>query len=415
MRSAFSTDIASAEQSAVKPKPMRVAFVGTSGFPYLKQASVSRLRTIAELIVRDGGTVYALNRLAIAGKDDTEPATLAGVETTEIAGSRFRKSGFLARNFEKLLAPFKEWIHLRQIHHKEGIDVIHVYTQDLIPVLFYALFSRIFRIPLLGHYVEMRSHIDTQRSILRKINDHLLDGPILKVYDAFIAISGLLEEHIRQIAPGKPIFRIPPVCDFQWFEDVPKKTESKPYLLYCGSAAYGDVVGFILESWESISNRNGYELHLVVSGSDSQLQTIRKRGEQLGDVKIHSKLAYVDLAGLYKGALALLIPLRPTIQDKARFPQKCCEYLASGSLVITTAIGEMPSYFQDGENALVAKDFTIDQFGAKIQQAMNNPKDTEAIARKGHETGLANFNAAVYVKPLGSFLRGLLGLSSPPK
>ena len=42
---------------------------------------------------------------------------------------------------------------------------------------------------------------------------------------------------------------------------------------------------------------------------------------------------------------ALLIPLRNTIQDIARFPNKLSEYVGVSGLIITTDVGEIKDYF----------------------------------------------------------------------
>ena len=67
-----------------------------------------------------------------------------------------------------------------------------------------------------------------------------------------------------------------------------------------------------------------------------------------------SNLTNRALNDLYKNAIALLIPLRPTLQDEARFPHKIGEYLASGNPVISTNYGEVKHYFQDGHDMLIA-------------------------------------------------------------
>lgn len=383
---------------------MNIAFVGSSGFPYLKEASISRLRTIAELIVKEGGQVFVLNRLAVAAPSDDATISMPGIQTIEVTGSRFRDTRFIQRNLKKLFAPFLELTHLFRLHRQHSLKVLHVYTQDSFPVLGYALFAKVFGLELVNHCVEMRSHIEYRKSALQHLNERLLDGLLLKLFDRFIAISSLLEDHIRKVAPGKPILKIPPVCDFNWFSTIPAPPASAPYFVYCGSANYSEVINFILDAWRSIPDENGYSLKLVVNGLDSQLLAIREQIQSMERVELLSKLPYVDLIRLYKGARGLLIPLRPTVQDRARFPQKCCEYLASGRLVITTKVGEMGAYFEDGQNALVSESFDALAFGAKIREAIEDPAKADAIARQGQETGLRHFDATAYRTTLYRFL-----------
>ena len=53
-------------------------------------------------------------------------------------------------------------------------------------------------------------------------------------------------------------------------------------------------------------------------------------------------------------AHGLLIPLFDDVRSTARFPTKIGEYLASGRPIVTTAVGEMPRYFEDGVTAFIS-------------------------------------------------------------
>ena len=112
-----------------------------------------------------------------------------------------------------------------------------------------------------------------------------------------------------------------------------------------------------LNSFELIENSDTL-LYLVVNGSIDQLAEIENRiatSSKSRIIKLISNISDKELSVLYKNATGLLIPLRPTIQDEARFPHKFGEYLVSGNPVITTNYGEVRYYFKDMVNALVAE------------------------------------------------------------
>ena len=95
-------------------------------------------------------------------------------------------------------------------------------------------------------------------------------------------------------------------------------------------------------------------------------------------------------------AKALLIPLTDSIQDKARFPQKISEYLASGNPIITTNFGEVPFYFHDQKNALVANEYDINEYAGKFDFIVENPDISMQIGRNGKLTGLKFFDYNSY-------------------
>ena len=117
-------------------------------------------------------------------------------------------------------------------------------------------------------------------------------------------------------------------------------------------------------------------------------------------IKTFSDLPYSELINYYLNAKALLIPLRDTLQDIARFPHKIAEYTASKKPIITTNIGEIPVYFIDGANALVIQDFNIDAYSQKMQYVIDYPDESIKIGIKGWETGKKYFNYNSYGKAI---------------
>ena len=124
------------------------------------------------------------------------------------------------------------------------------------------------------------------------------------------------------------------------------------------------------------------------------------------DVIIKSDLPYNELIQHYKGASALLIPLRNTIRDIARFPNKVCEYCASESVVITTGYGEMVYLFKDGQNAFVANDFTVEEFSSALNRFGKN-NDQRQVGRESYQLGLKKFNIDSYVDETKQFIESL--------
>jgi glycosyltransferase involved in cell wall biosynthesis len=88
----------------------------------------------------------------------------------------------------------------------------------------------------------------------------------------------------------------------------------------------------------------------------------------------------------------LLIPLRQNDEDKARFPHKLGEYCASQGVIITTNNGEVPNYFTDLQNALVAESLNSDLFAEKMDYAITNKLNLSQIRRNAYKTGLQNFD-----------------------
>jgi len=148
----------------------------------------------------------------------------------------------------------------------------------------------------------------------------------------------------------------------------------------CGaaiSAGYFDSVTWLIRCCAIAFKRvEGLKLVLVGSLTDSLrlrlLGEIRAAGLPEDRVIPTGYVSRQELWTLYAGAVALLAPLDSSERSRARFPWKIAEYLAAGRPVITNGVGEIPRYFTDGENALVARPDDEEDFASKIELVAKN-------------------------------------------
>ena len=148
-------------------------------------------------------------------------------------------------------------------------------------------------------------------------------------------------------------------------------------------------------------------MYLIINGDENNIIEIRKyisNNLQKDNIKLFSKLTEKQLNIYYKNAIALLIPLRPTLQDRARFPHKIGEYLASGNPVISTNYGEVKYYFKDMENMLIADSYDINLFAAKMEFVINNPIEGQRIGMNGKNTASLIFDYRSQATVINNFL-----------
>jgi glycosyltransferase involved in cell wall biosynthesis len=138
-----------------------------------------------------------------------------------------------------------------------------------------------------------------------------------------------------------------------------------------------------------------------------EIKTYANQNVQKDKIRIFSKLPEKKLYSFYKSASALLIPLRPTFQDSARFPHKTGEYLASGNPVISTNYGEMKHYFKDGENMLLAESYDKKVFAEKMKFVISHPKEADTIGRNGQAIADEIFSYINMAPHIDCFLKSL--------
>ena len=391
-----------------------VVFLGVSGFPY-GLASINKLILISKALINADAKVTIINRKGKLDPNESivlEPeGVFQDIHYTYTSGIVYRPRGFLKRNYLKIKGKIGEFRYLQKLSKNNDLDVGIISGLSFFHSLSYRLFSLILRFPLVVNYDEYGPYLQQHKGLLAKINDILFDPILVKWMDGALPVSEFLASRFKRISPNKPFLKIPVLCDFAQFE-VPKKEASQSsYFLYCGALDYREVLDFIIQSFNLLPTNYKVNLYLVVGetkpGQFNKFKKDIQGMENVSRIRIFTKLDYSELVLLYLNAKALLIPLRPTLQDAARFPHKIGEYVASGNPIVTTNVGEIVHYFKNGETALIADEYEVSSYVKKLKFVLDNPDKAKEIGQKGKELGLDNFSYLNYGKRLKSFLRAI--------
>lgn len=387
--------------------------VGISGFP-AGSASVNKCIAVYQNLNKNKIQILAINNRAFHRQDVyfeiEKKGEVNGIEYIYTSPSPFKASSFKTRRISNFKGKFNEFFLLLKLSRNKKIDVMFFYPNgSFLWLLYYRVFSLIFNYPIISHYVEFRSAFSSRKSLLDKISDFLFDKYFIYLVDAILPISEFLIAHLKDLKCKKPILKVPPLTDFEMFHSV-AKTETKDYFLYVGSAAYLEVVKLITKAFE-LTDDTAFELHLVINGNPSEMKVLFSLVEQNKKherIKVFSKLKYEDLLSKYINSKANLIPLSKSVQDTARFPQKIAEYLASGNPIITTRNGEVPYYFKDGINALIAQDYSAEEIAKKMNYVIANPEQASLIGKEAYKLGLAHFDSNNFGKSINNLIRFLV-------
>ncbi|MCB0548848.1 MAG: glycosyltransferase [Phaeodactylibacter sp.] len=392
-----------------------VVYLGESGFP-IGLAAIQKTILLGKALRTTGARMTVINRKGKFKPDQPVKVDVEGdyegIHYVYTSGSVYKPKGFFNRNILKLKGIIGEYQYLRRLAKNGDLDAGIISCRDFIQVLLYRLYSFMLGFPIALLYVEFASAMQHRQALLTRINDYLFDNLMVKRMDAALPISELLADNFRKVAPGKPIFKIPVICDFKPFEQ-PRREGQEPYFLYCGALDYKEVVDFILDSFDNMPGQSDTKLHLLVSGGKKsqyeQLDADIRKMKKADKVRVFSNVPYSELIDLYVNAIGLLIPLRPTLQDAARFPHKIGEYTAAANPIITTRVGEVPHYFEDGKTALISDNYDVAEYAAKMKFVVDHPGEAARIGEQGRELGLREFNYINYGPRLKSFLGGLNG------
>jgi len=380
-------------------KKLHTVHTGISGFPYAARAAINKQISINKGLTAAGVEARVLNRKGLLGPRSPEEAppegNYEGIPYYTATGSSRRPSSFIHRNLLKAKGVKNELSYFRRLHKEGKLDAIIIDTQYYTSILYYRWIANLFKVPLIYHFVELRSQLENEgRSWSLKTQAKLIDTRVHRMFDGIMAISEVLEAHVKGLDPHLPVLKIPALTDYHKFQ-VDKRQGLAPHFLYCGAAAYKEVIFFIMDAFDKVKGGEDFELHLVIRGSKEAKETIyayASEKDKADKIKFFSNLPYEELVQKYVDASGLLIPLRPTVQDAARFPHKVSEYLASHNPLITTHYGELKRYFVDGENGLVAQSYDLDLYAEKMQWLVDHPTEAREIGEKGYELGMNNFH-----------------------
>nr|NJM01462.1 glycosyltransferase family 4 protein [Desulfobacula sp.] len=389
---------------------MNLIIIGeTIGFP-IGLAATARVRCLAKALKREGHHITILNTIGLSEAYTTARAKTSGV-CQEIpylfcGGYSVRPSTKIQRLVEMAIGYARSLFIIVTLKITGKLDCVLLYSRSRLMVRYFGVLCRMLKLPFVIELCEWPEAIGATRG------DH---GPKPKQYSravaknatAVIPISHYIADQVKQLSQNKPIpFQIIPILFDS--DPLPGKGTDK-YILYTGSADYGDIWRIVLDSLALLHER-GLVLEMVMtcSGKPAAVENLRQyiTRKNLGNQVRH--LGYVDddaFQDLINSAAVLIAPLPDNLQSIARFPTKLAFFLASGRPVVTSDVGEIRYYLTDGKNAFVTSSgCRPTEFAEKISTIMINGENAEKIGLQGRKTAFENFYYKSQSRCLSDFL-----------
>jgi glycosyltransferase involved in cell wall biosynthesis len=390
----------------MQPNNCNVLYIGISGFP-MGLAPVERQKLIAKSLVEAGNKVTILCRKGLLDRKEINlpsRGTIDNIHYIYTSWSAYRPKSFVVRNILKIFGMLNELVILLKLLDSKKINIVYFASRKYWYLRLYYFISKLTKFKIVVDYVELAS---AWRNVGMKFKK--FDVYALLHVDGAICISNYLMQYATQIKPDLPRLKVPVLCDLKQIEMIEAKTNGTKYFLYCGSLFYIEVIKFIIDSFEISQNEN-HKLFIIANGENnvqSEMERYINLQSKKRMIETYSNLHRNELIGLLKGATALLIPMRPITQDVARFPHKIGEYTASGRPIITTNVGEIPNYFTDKVNALIALDYTPKAYALKMEFAVQNPLEALEIGIRGKEIARQEFDYKLAGGKISAFFQQL--------
>lgn len=387
---------------------VKVITIGVSGFPYSNTAAVHKCIYVCKALLEAGLEPLVINNKAAYKQSNQIVNTngfYEGIEYRSTVKNPYQSSSKIRKNLFKLLGKLNEVLFLikYRFQTKKKITVFFYTQNSFLELICFRVLFLILQYKLVIIYHEFRSDFESRKgSVFLKWNDRLFDSNFPYFVDAILPISEFLISHIKTISKNKLILKLPPLIDFDLYNWQEKKAKDD-FFLFCGSAGHNDIILFIIQSFEKMDVISETYLYLIVSGSAIEMENLKQiihKSNKSNKIKVFSDISSNHLISLYNSAKGLLIPLRENIRDKARFPQKIAEYVASGNPIISTNYGEIKYYFKDGVNAFVSEKYEINAFAEKMKFVLQNPEIAKNVGYAGMLMGKEVFDYRNYSSKL---------------
>lgn len=365
------------------------------GFPN-GMAQVSRIRMIGKALLAEGCRFTVLNIGAGPCPNSASRGTVDGIEFAYCPGPTTRPERAWRRKWMYLRGVFHVSVRLFLLRRRERNLCVHLYVEEG-QFHGFTRFLRAIGMPIIQEVNEWWP--DSGRPGTRNW--------AVKMTQGSLAISRPIIERLKQLpayTDEHRLLHLPILIDpDEWAVDV-RSAEAPctvpgelPYVLWCGNIDCSDQdVGFLLRVVKAVNDFETCRLVLVGRYRHSTGARIHALADALGlEERLVTFSGFVSdetFGCLMDKASALLLPLWDTERSICRFPTKLGHYLASGTPVVGTALGDLTRYLRQGESACLVPAGDVTAFAQAIIALRRNRQWARAIGASGRRVAIRHFS-----------------------
>jgi glycosyltransferase involved in cell wall biosynthesis len=230
-----------------------------------------------------------------------------------------------------------------------------------------------------------------------------------KLFDGCIIMTKTLLHYYRDKVKNKAkLLHFPMSVEIDRFVNIKQNMKRKNrYIAYSGWDVDNyniDGIDILIKAFKQISERyKDINLYLIGKFNEDRLAQINHLN--LGRRVVFTGPVHRDNIPEYFQSATVLALARPnSLQAQGGFPTKLGEYLASGTPVIVTKVGEIPHYLVDGESAFLADPGDVESFVSKLEYVLSNPKIAKQVGLNGQKVALKEFNYKSHLDILSRFM-----------
>lgn len=408
--------------------PFRVAFVAIVDFPNGVGGDTRRVYMLARGMVAAGiqvSLVIPCGRGLVHDEHTVLPREeIDGIEVVRCSreGSYGHAPGLGAGGALRLFglrwtSLFRSLAEIWRLKRR-GLKTIYLYQPTFYDGAAYWILARLLGVPVVGDYCDLSfvDHDRVERTLARRLwslNYRWGMTWLPRRLDRAYVVTRYLRERFIEILPAAKVGRVPPVVDTAQFDVDPPAgflqercgVTTGRTVLYAGSFFDNEGVHILMQAAPRIlAGRPDVTLVIVGGHPAEALTELRARSAALGlthRILFPGVAPSLEMPLYFRAADVLVAPKTTSVLNRAGFPVKLIEYLASGRPVVASATGDIPLAVDDGVEAMLVPPENPVALADAINALLDDPDRARAMAEAGRRRVRREFDVA----PVGEYIR----------
>lgn len=278
------------------------------------------------------------------------------------------------------------------------VDSTITFQNNFLESVLIVIICKIFRISIIHLQVDyydwlfFKGSNNNWQKVIKYFNHSLRYNFLNKFNDGAIVMSSFLYNHFVKIGVNKAkVYLLTHLTDLKNFtlaQNSPILTKDKITFGVVGSLNEANGINDLLVAFEMVSKKHDNIKLLLIGGFEDEIIYCKDLVNKLGiqaRVIFTGSIQYIKLSETLAACDVFVLPRPDTIYSIAGFPTKVGEYLACKRPLIITNYGDIPLYFKDKYNALLANPSDPHSLASKMLYVIENKDKALEIGEKGFE------------------------------
>jgi glycosyltransferase involved in cell wall biosynthesis len=243
----------------------------------------------------------------------------------------------------------------------------------------------------------------------------------LNAADCVICVSEATRIHLIQNwrISGEKIVVFPNAADVHRFRPDPEASaalrsslgvDNRPLIFFVGGFYEWHDVKTILDAFAQMLVAYP-DACLILVGDGAQRLTMMQHSSDLGishAVRFTGKVAHAEVPRLMAAADVAVVPYPPINRELWLSPLKLFEYMASGTAIVASAVGQLTEVLQDGYNGLLVPPGDIPAMTDALKKLIGDPFLCARLGQQAREDAVEKYSWDRYISRLDQLFAAVI-------